>query len=575
MIIKFRIPIKIKNTIRTRALLSFVLILVLLPISQFARTSAQQTKPATPDNDVILKAMQDELTRSVNGLQLKGLEKPYFIEYAITDLEGFSITGEFGALIGSGGGHSRLGQVQVRVGNYDFDSEFGGPGGYQTNVVLEDDYNAIRHDLWLATDAAYKSSAEQFERKRAFVKNREDDDKIPDFSHQEPTTDFAPRQALKVDRAKWEKLVREWSGIMRQFPEIQESGVNMNVNIANRYLVNSEGTKTRQPISLVSIRAYAATQAMDGSSIDNTVSIDARSVDQLPQPEEIANRIRQMATDLTNLRKAPALNVNYDGPVLFTGQASTEMFAQLLAPELSSYRAGLAEQRPNTASVLSDRLNRPVLPSHLSVVDDPTQQAIGNQPLMGSYKVDDQGVPSRRVSLIERGVLKDLLMSRRPRKEIQQSNGHGRASLFGRTSAHISNLFVQSANGKSYDELKQELIAQCQTQNLDYGILIKKLETAGNYVPRNTLTPPILAYKVYVKDGHEELIRGATIGEINTRSLKQMIAIGNDNYVENLASSTPSSVIAPSVLLEELELKKPVGAKQKPAIITHPYFNKP
>src|SRR5258708_3131346 len=198
MIIELNLPRKIRNTVGPRALLSFVLILVLLPMSQFASTPVGQAKPTTtPDNDVILKAMQDELTRSVGGLQLKGLEKPYFIEYAITDLEGFSIGAEFGALIGSGGGHSRLGQVQVRVGNYDFDSEFGGPGGYQTNIVLDDDYNAIRHDLWLATDQAYKASAEQLARKRAFAPNREGDEKIPDFFHQEPTTDFVARQFLK------------------------------------------------------------------------------------------------------------------------------------------------------------------------------------------------------------------------------------------------------------------------------------------------------------------------------------------------------------------------------------------
>src|SRR5580765_4024796 len=111
MIIELNLIRKIKKMGRIQVLLSFVLVLVLLPVSQFASTPAGQTKPATPDNDVILKAMQDELTRSVGGLQLKGLEKPYFIEYAITDLEGFSIGAEFGALIGSGGGHSRLGQV--------------------------------------------------------------------------------------------------------------------------------------------------------------------------------------------------------------------------------------------------------------------------------------------------------------------------------------------------------------------------------------------------------------------------------------------------------------------------------
>src|SRR5262249_15258061 len=151
-----------------------------------------------------------------------------------------------------------------------------------------------------------------------------------------------------------------------------------------------------------------------------------------------------------------------------TGQASAEMFARVLVPNLSGQRLPLSDQQQTQTarSELVDRLNRPVLPRSLSVFDDPTAQQIAGQELLGHYSVDDQGVTARRVSLIEQGVLKTLLMSRRPGKNMPQSNGHGRAGVPGRETAQIGNLFIQSSDGKSYEDLKQQLIKMCNEENL-------------------------------------------------------------------------------------------------------------
>jgi predicted Zn-dependent protease len=250
------------------------------------------------------------------------------------------------------------------------------------------------------------------------------------------------------------------------------------------------------------------------------------------------------------------------------------MFARVLAPNLSGQRLPLTDQQQSQTnrSELVDRLNRPVLPRFLSVFDDPTAKQIGDRELIGHYQVDDQGVPARRVSLIEQGVLKNFLMSRRPGKDMPQSNGHGRSGIPGRETAQIGNLFIQSNDGKSYDDLKEELIKMCREENLQYGILIKALDTD----PRSPIGMPVLTYKVYVADGREELIRGAFAQGIPIRSLRQIEAVGNDSSVVNRLSGgdlpTPTSIVAPSVLLEEMDLKKPTGNQQKPALLTHPYF---
>ena len=225
----------------------------------------------------------------------------------------------------------------------------------------------------------------------------------------------------------------------------------------------------------------AGTEAADGMRLRHWIPFNAASFDQLPSAQEISKAIHQMAADLTALRSAPVLDADYSGPVLLTGQASAEMFARVLAPNLSGQRLPLSDQQQaqTTRSELLDRMNRPVLPRFLSVFDDPTAQRVGNQELLGHYQVDDQGVPARRVSLIEQGVLKNFLMSRRPGKDMPQSNGHGRSGIPGRETAQIGNLFIQSSEGKSYEDLKQQLIKMCQIENLKYGILIKSLVSDG------------------------------------------------------------------------------------------------
>ena len=549
-------------------------------------SAAYRSQDAGTAADPVMRAMADELKRSVSELQFKDLEKPYFIQYNILDQERYHASATFGALTASDLSRARILQAQVRVGDYDFDnSEFvTGPGfqgpppaGITNQTVIENSYDSIRHALWLATDAAYKQSVEQLARKRAFVQNKVRGDQIPDFSKETAVTVVTPRRGLQTDKGRWEKQVREWSAVFKNFPEIQESNVSLDAQLTHRYLVNSEGTRTLQPSMLVFIEVDAETEAPDGMRLRHWIPFNAGSFDQLPPVEEITKGIRQLAADLTALRSAPVLDADYSGPVMFTGQASAEMFARVLAPNLSGQRLPLSDQQQaqTARSELLDRMNRPVLPRFLSVFDDPTTQRIGDQELLGHYQVDDQGVPARRVSLIEQGVLKNFLMSRRPGKDMPQSNGHGRSGVPGRETAQIGNLFIQSSEGKSYQDLKQELIKMCRDENLPYGILIKALDADG----RSPIGMPVLTYKVFVADGHEELIRGAFAQGIPIRSLRQIEAVGNDAFVVNrLAGSndlpTPTSIVAPSVLLEEMELKRPNGTQQKPSLLTHPYFSK-
>jgi TldD protein len=547
-----------------------------------APTQQSRTAPAATSADPVLKAMGDELDRSIAQLKLNDLDKPYFIQYIVYDDEDFTASATFGALSRSTPLHQRLVHAQVRVGDYDFDNTgyTGGRGnaastGVLAQTTLDDNYDALRHALWLATDSAYKSAVETIAQKRAYTQNRtQQDDPVPDFSKEKPTNTITTKMKMQLDRAKIEGQLREWSKIFRDFPAVQTSSVTYHARLNHRYLVNSEGTHTLVPQLLISLQANASTQAADGMTITISLPFSARTLEDLPSSQEVADSIRQMAKDVTALRSAPVLDANYSGPALLVGQAATEMFARILAPNLTEERGPIGGRgAQSTGSALLDRMNRPVLPASISVYDDPSQTKSGDKPLVGYYQIDDQGIPAQRISLVEDGLLTNLLTSRRPSKERMQSNGHGRG-VPGRETAQVSNFVVKADKDvKSYAELKQELIKLAKDERLDYGIMIKQL--SGN---QGAIGIPVLTYKVYVADGREELIRGATASTLTVQSLRHIQAVGNDTYVTNRlvgtqGAETPTSIVAPSVILEELGLDRPNGTQQKPATLTNPYFS--
>lgn len=522
-------------------------------------------------DDVILRAVKDEMARAMKDLKLKDFEKPYFAEYIVEDEDALIIESKFGALLKSSRERGRTLYTQVRVGNYDFDNttEYGG-FKLPFPMPLDDDYTALRRAVWFVTDFSYKQAIDQFAAKKAAKQNGSDEDedkKFPSFSKEEPVVSIEKRGTLQVDKEKWEKQIRAWSAMFRSYPEIQESSITFYVRQVNRYLINSEGTTVIEPTLLISFNIYAEALTPDNIRLTPSRHIYAKTFDEFPSTEEINQVIKNLAQDLTKLRNAPQFDGKYIGPALFTDRAAVQLFLQLLSQSLDS--SGLVE-----------RIDRKVLPSFLSVVDDPTQTKLGNFRLIGDYKIDAQGVSAKPLTLIENGVLKTLLMTRDPIEEIQRSNGRARAGSNGATSANISNFFVKSKEGKSFAELKQQLIEACRAQGLSYGILFREIDST--FTPQGTeLSVPIMAYKVYVEDGREELFRGADIFDLTVRELRTILAAGNDAHPFNIilgnghqGEGIPVSIIAPSVLLDEIDLRKSTDAKERPLLLTHPYFNK-
>jgi hypothetical protein len=443
---------------------------------------------------------------------------------------------------------------------------------------MDNDYPVLRRYLWLETDSVYKGAVEAISRKRAAMRNINQSEQINDFAHADPVHFNKPFEKLQLDEKTWVNRTRTLSAVFAQYPDVRTSDVELHADNGGYYVVNSEGTEAQVPENVAYLRARATAQAPDGMTLHDTVTYHAPDLAHLPSEEEMTRGITSMADNVAALARAPK-GEDYNGPILFEGQAGAQIFAEVLARNLTLSRTPAGGRGGGQASEFEGRMGARVLPDTFDVVDDPTQKEWRGKELFGSYDVDREGVIPKPLHLVEKGVLKGFLLTRQPVRGFEGSNGRARLPGGQANVADISNLFVSSSETVPAADMKKKLIELLQTRNKPYGIIVRKMDfpsTAGLDELRRLLqgvqggshpiSMPLLVYKVY-PDGHEELVRGMKFRAFTARSLKDILMAGDNptvfDYMDNAAPfalvggstyTTEVCVIAPSILIDDLEL---------------------
>ena len=504
--------------------------------------------------DPVLRAMIAELKRSQEKLQLGQLQRPYYIDYQVTEMQDYSADAFLGALRTDNLNAGRLVRVVVRIGDYKQDSYFGEGMGTVEVLPMEDNEMALRHNLWLATDKAYKAALSGFTEKQAALKNVEHEEDVPDFSQEKASQALRDTTRLGMDLAAWKARVAATSDLFRKDPTLQSSTAAYSFRVLNRYYVNTEGTVTRQGRTTYNFGFSGSTQADDGMRLDRSRSWVVTRPEELPKPEEIQKDAEKLISTFAALKKAPLVEDDYRGPVLFSADATTALFERLVVPNILGLRPELGNPARTRGEFASHYKNR-VLPEFFTVVDDPKADKIDGTTLAGSYEYDDEGVPAQTTTVIEKGILTNYLVAREPIRDFLHSNGHGRTALAASPRPQISNLIVKAANGLNPEDMKRKLLQMCKDQGRPYGYYV---ETTG---PQ--LTPRLL-WRVYVNDGHMELVRGAVFHELDTRALRNdIVAAANDTYVYNRTEPLPTAIVAPSVLFGELDIQRANKTREK------------
>jgi predicted Zn-dependent protease len=515
---------------------------------------AQASYPAraeeTAGDDVVLRAMVDELGRSIKELVLSDLPRPYFVQLNGNERLTYSMSAAYGGLQRSNENRSRSMGVRVRVGSYELDNTnfrraFGGAG----NLALDDDYTALRHTIWLLMDSDYKQAVETLAQKIAYLKDKTIEDRPDDFSPAPAVTALEPPGRIDFDRAAWEKSLQHLSDRFRSYPKIQDSDVTLFAGTVTEWIVNSEGTRLRTGDSGIHLQMDAHLQAEDGMPLDDALTYIGERPDQLPPIDKILSDIDEMCERLVASAAAPVLE-HYTGPVLFDARAAGTAFDALLGDRLCARPSPLGSGGEDES--FEKKIGLRILPRSFQVYDDPGPQFYEGTICAGSYRYDDEAVKPSKVQIVDKGILKTLLAGRAPTRKIKQTTGHGRSMGFGDPRANIGCLYISDDNGVPTEELKAELIQAARDEGLAYGLRIAALDEGSG----GELGNPIYAYKVYVEDGREELVRGLSFRPIEPSAMKRILAAGKERKVHNSVSGLTASVIAPAVVFEELELTK-------------------
>ncbi len=570
-----------------------------------ASTAGAQGSPAAqaPKNDVVVRAMRDELTRSMQQLRLDTLPKPYFIAYRVSEGQGEGASARLGSLVGEGDGRgSRLLQVEVRVGDYAFDNtNYFGAGFMPTQFIgfgslpVDDDYQELRRQIWLATDRAYKQALEALSQKRADLETRSRTDDLADFSH-EPVTNTVDETPAPPppNRQALETLARDLSATFRSAPEIYSSNVAVTTSWTRTIYLNSEGTSYVRAKPHASVSASASTQALDGTGLSMSYSAQAATFAELPSRDSLLKGVRDLATRLTEQRHVPLAEA-YDGPVLFEGAAAAELFNQLVASKLIGVRPPVTS--PTFARVVAgggndwgDLIGSPVLPRWMSVTDDPSLAALNGHPV-DSYRVDEDGVTTHATTVVDHGMLKTLLTGRTPVTGVEHSSG----SKFGGgpKPMHVT---VTADSALSDADMRQKLITLAAAQGRSYGIVVRQLSGPGSagddpqamiavMMGQQDRAAPVVrgmrVVKVYA-DGHEEPMRGAEISGLGPSSFKEIAGasqtrtLHTDTFISGVsplagnAGNGSVTYLMPSLLFANLSIRKPRGTTPKLPVVAPP-----
>lgn len=558
---------------RMRRFLRFLsgvsLFLIILPLRVSGENSPEK----------VLKVMEDELYKNLKKLHVEDYSPPYFMAYRVVEIENYTLSVNYGAVVYDDPEKYRVVYVETRYGSYKLDNTsdtvytpFHIYRDFDVFAPIEDDFKVLRHRLWLLSEVSYKEAVSNYFKKKAQrVIEVQEDEGIPDFSQEKKVVHVEKVTPHEFNVEEWKEILKDVSEVFREYKDILDSNVRMDVELQKRYFVNSEGTRVFTYNTYYYIKINARTLAEDGMPLYNYRTFFELDPQYLPDRDTLIKTVREMADELVALKNAPVMEP-YTGPAILSPETAGVLFHEVIGHRLEGERQRGKEEGMTFKNKIGER----ILPEFITVIDDPTQKYEDGKALSGYYEIDDEGVPAQRTVLIENGVLKGFLMSRRPVKGFLHSNGHGRADERSKPMARMGNLIIRSSKTYSMDELERKLLELLKESGKKYGFILQHVKggetNTSKYGFQAFKGEPIIVYKVYAEDGRKELVRGVDIVGTPLTILNKIIATGDKYEVFNgvcgaESGYVPVSTVAPALLVEEIELQRKNITKQRPFVL--------
>ena len=536
--------------------------------------------PSSFAESKVLGILSQELDRNFSVLKEKADPPPYFISYEVTEEESHRIGATLGALTADSGGTSRYLDVSLRAGERKLDNyhRVRGERAHFTSgarVSIDNEPAAIKQQVWIETDRAYRAAAERLIKIRSNEKMRvAADDPSDDFSSEPPAVHSEPPPALHLDSGLWTDRVRKLSLAFQSYAEILVSGVILTTERETKYFVSTEGSRLEYGRSFVRISMSAEGRAEDGMNLSTFESFDASDPSGLPADDVLLAAADNVAKNLTALLHAPVVDP-YLGPAIFSGRAAGVFFHEIFGHRIEGHR----QKDESEGQTFTKSLGKSVLPEFLSVVFDPTLHKFQGTDLNGWFSYDDEGVAGQRFTAVDRGILKAFLMSRSPIQGFDHSNGHGRRQPGLEVVSRQSNLLVDSTKTVPEARLREMLIEEVKRQKKPYGLYFKDVTGGFTTTARAGMQAfkvlPVVVYRVYPDGKPDELVRGVDIVGTPLASFAKILATSDhaevfNGYCGAESGMVPVSAVSPAILVSEIEIEKKEKSQDKPPLLPFP-----
>ena len=506
----------------------------------------------------------------------------HFIAYQIHERRSVTMDAVDGVLLADEDDTQRALDVEVRVGSKEVDSRhplrdprlaaFTSLARLGAVPFGEDD-KAIRHHLWLETDRRYREGLLLL---NMVLTERQvsarDEKKSADFSSAEPQVFFQKKATLEYDRALWVKRVRDCSKRASKGVATR-SNCRADFELNTIYYVNSEGSQIQTSWTNSRFLVQVGVKHDDGMPLSRVEQAFAPTPAELPDDTKIDGLIAVVNRDLDALHESPLADP-FVGPVILEGRAAAVFFHEVFGHRIEGHRQELELE----GQTFTKQIGNDILPTWLSVYDDPTIRRLNGMPLNGYYRFDDEGVLAQRATLVDQGVLKGFLMGRNPIPGFEQSNGHGRKEPGNVSVARQGNLVVETERSVTKPELFQQLLAEIKRQKKPYGFIFTDI--AGGFTNTTRVSfqgfkvNPTMTYRVY-PDGRREVVRGVDITGLPLTALGNIISAARPvetfNGICGAESGwVPVSASAPSLLVGAVELDRSFNPTDRGPVLPPP-----
>ena len=522
-----------------------------------------QLLSAQTENPVI-SAIQKEVDRNKSELKMEGMMSPFFISYTVFDIYNYSLSASLGAITNYSEYHLRRGVPRVLVGDYHRNTvnALGGRPVPPATTSLMDDVPGIPITIWRGLDDMYKNTVEQYKTRMAILQQQtltKEEEELPDFEQVEPVNMILQPVPVNFNRNYWENFLRKASETAKQYPDILNSNVSLNVRNIMTYTYNTEGSRYAVPMTFYQLVVTANTRAGDGQELTHTIYTENATFEQMPGIDAYINDCKTLMEDLLKLKDAPVIDDAYCGPVLLEGKSVELLFRWQFFQNSRLFAAPkmVNQQGGNNFELM---LDKKVISRDVTIKSITGQEFYKGQRLNGYYPVDAEGVvPDKELTLIENGVLRNMLNGRKPTKKIQHSNGHVRYDFNNNiVRTFPGNILITCNQTFTKEELRKKLIEAAKEEDLEYAYIIHDL-----FLNRIS--------KIYVADGREELVRGAALSEINLKIFKRILGASDKEQIYSFDVPQATVIFPDAMLFEELDITRMSNIEfKKPYIVPKP-----